>query len=577
VPIHRSPFRTGCTAVLGLLVAMSVHPVPAATRAVACSSPELIGAFTTAQTASGTTTIELAASCTYTLTVVDNVTTSGVAEGAGDGPNGLPTIHTHVVVNGHAATIRRSGDAGTPDFRLMSVDAATGDLTINDLTLANGKIVGPYDPVTNPDGDAHGGGAIVAETGSRLTLDDVTVTGNHSDAGGGVLSYAVPTTVTASRFQGNVARAFGGGLFSVQTSITGSTFDGNAAGSYGGGMLLSGFSGPEDQQVPSVVTGTVVTGNQAIGDGSDLFSGGGGIGLLGMPAHFVDTQVRGNVGGGTGGGGIGALVSTVLIERCLISGNTAALPTNPVAGTEYGSGGGVGAASFQQSVEDSVTIADSAIYSNTSASSGGGIGSAGDVLLTVSNTTVSDNTAALRGGGIGIANDLATLVNVTITANSAPRSGGLDIGEYLNYEGDITIGTVALANTIVGGNSGPADCYNDGGSIQSNVHSLLQVDAAGTHACEGLSGTHFALLAVDPKLSPLASNGGDHLSHLPRIGSPVIDAGDNSLLPADTANDERGPGFARILGGTVDLGAIEGTMGVDTIFRNGFEQLGVED
>lgn len=71
-------------------------------------------------------------------------------------------------------------------------------------------------------------------------------------------------------------------------------------------------------------------------------------------------------------------------------------------------------------------------------------------------------------------------------------------------------------------------------------------------------------------LGPLASNGGAAQTHLPLPGSPAINAGGNAQLPVDAfdldgdANttepipfDQRGSGFARINGGTVDVGAGE--------------------
>jgi hypothetical protein len=41
------------------------------------------------------------------------------------------------------------------------------------------------------------------------------------------------------------------------------------------------------------------------------------------------------------------------------------------------------------------------------------------------------------------------------------------------------------------------------------------------------------LLGVNPLLDPLASNGGPTKTHKPSSSSPVIDAGDDSLCPAD--------------------------------------------
>jgi hypothetical protein len=65
----------------------------------------------------------------------------------------------------------------------------------------------------------------------------------------------------------------------------------------------------------------------------------------------------------------------------------------------------------------------------------------------------------------------------------------------------------------------------------------------------------------DPQLGALADNGGETLTHRLLSGSPAFNAGSYALAfdtdgsPLQT--DQRGPGFARILGGTVDIGAFE--------------------
>ncbi len=55
-------------------------------------------------------------------------------------------------------------------------------------------------------------------------------------------------------------------------------------------------------------------------------------------------------------------------------------------------------------------------------------------------------------------------------------------------------------------------------------------------------------------LGPLADNGGPTLTHALLPGSPAIDAGDNTDAPEW---DQRGPGFPRIVNGTIDIGAFE--------------------
>jgi hypothetical protein len=58
-------------------------------------------------------------------------------------------------------------------------------------------------------------------------------------------------------------------------------------------------------------------------------------------------------------------------------------------------------------------------------------------------------------------------------------------------------------------------------------------------------------------LGPLANNGGRTLTHLPQGGSPLVNTGSNALTPSELAFDQRGPGFPRVVGPSVDIGAVE--------------------
>jgi hypothetical protein len=66
---------------------------------------------------------------------------------------------------------------------------------------------------------------------------------------------------------------------------------------------------------------------------------------------------------------------------------------------------------------------------------------------------------------------------------------------------------------------------------------------------------------TDPLLGPLASNGGPTQTHRLLLSSPAIDAGSNALAVDQSSNplttDQRDAGFARIINGTVDIGAVE--------------------
>ena len=74
-------------------------------------------------------------------------------------------------------------------------------------------------------------------------------------------------------------------------------------------------------------------------------------------------------------------------------------------------------------------------------------------------------------------------------------------------------------------------------------------------------------LSSDPLLQPLADSGGPTLTHALGDGSPAIDMGNNI---DDLEFDQRGAGFARVVGAATDIGALE-VQAPPIIFQNGFE------
>ncbi len=106
------------------------------------------------------------------------------------------------------------------------------------------------------------------------------------------------------------------------------------------------------------------------------------------------------------------------------------------------------------------------------------------------------------------------------------------------------------------GNIQPASEFN----LIGDDAGILNLSDLVAPALNNLIGTSDNLL--NPLLGPLADNGGltQTMALLP--GSPAIDAGSNSLAvdPATNqilANDQRGPGFPRIVGQSVEIGAYE--------------------
>ena len=108
-----------------------------------------------------------------------------------------------------------------------------------------------------------------------------------------------------------------------------------------------------------------------------------------------------------------------------------------------------------------------------------------------------------------------------------------------------------VSNSILAGNY--ADYSPDGG-FTSLGHNLIgnSRDAIGFVASD--------LLDVNPQLGPLQNNGGPTQTMALLPGSLAVNAGDNTNAPA---YDQRGAGFPRIVGGTIDIGAFESDNGPD--------------
>lgn len=167
------------------------------------------------------------------------------------------------------------------------------------------------------------------------------------------------------------------------------------------------------------------------------------------------------------------------------------------------------------SASASVSVLDSTI-------SGGGDGLFG-VNATVTNSTFSGNSFAILGGAV-------SLYDSTISGGSfGTQNTNLTIGNSIIYGNttDVGSGTVVtdLGHNVIGGGGG------------------------------FINGVNGDIVGFNPNLAPVANNGGPTLTYALSAGSAAIDAGNNAIIPAGITTDQRG--FARISGGTVDIGAFE--------------------
>jgi hypothetical protein len=108
-------------------------------------------------------------------------------------------------------------------------------------------------------------------------------------------------------------------------------------------------------------------------------------------------------------------------------------------------------------------------------------------------------------------------------------------------------GSIVAGNTMSG--AGGADLMPDPDSTLTINYSLIGVAPAGIVGIGNITG----LAAL---LGPLADNGGPTMTHSLMPGSPAIDAGDPGFIPPPDF-DQRGAPFSRVIGGRVDMGALE--------------------
>lgn len=187
--------------------------------------------------------------------------------------------------------------------------------------------------------------------------------------------------------------------------------------------------------------------------------------------------------------------------------------------------------------------------------SGGGIED--DSICSLTDCTLANNVAVHDGGAIEVYTGQMTLKQCTLSGNS---SGDAD-GAF-----DLIGGTADVVNTILANNGG--DILATGGILTFNGTNIVTtIDDSGSFEVNG------GFISGNPLLGPLANNGGPTLTMMPQDGSPAINAG----VTADAAGityDQRGPGFPRVVGPAVDIGAIEvQTVAVNTPFLITGDQL----
>ena len=373
-------------------------------------------------------------------------------------------------------------------------------------TILSGDLKGDDDGFTN---NSENSFHVVKGSGTELNavLDGFTITAGNAANGGGVVD------------------RYGGGMYNENCSptVTNCTFSGNSAFNRGGGMY--------NYDSEPTVTNCTFSSNSVIN------GGGGGMDNVQYSSPTV-TNCTFSGNSALYGGGIHNHWSSTTVTNCTFSENSA---------NQRGGG-------MHSSNNSSPTVTNCTFSGNSANDDGGGMYN-GPSNLTLTNCTFTGNTAN-NGGGMYNWTCNTTLINCTLSQNAALHisGGGGGINNYMSNPN--------LTNCILWGNTANVapQIYDGDESSTTITYSDVEGHSSGT----GNINTDPLFIDADGD-DDIVGTEDDNLRL--SSGSPCIDAGDNTAVPAGVTTDLDGnprfvdePATKNTGNGTppiVDMGAYE--------------------
>ena len=274
------------------------------------------------------------------LKVINNTAASN---GGGIGIRGSSAVIENVVAEDNICTNASNGfgggvyiyDSSVVINNLMSArNSSYGGMgasisSSSDVFMENSTIKDNF-PLGSTKGT--GGGLDVASS-SRVTLENVIVTGNSANDGGGIRAQNSQLAANNTTISENISTNTGGGIHSVNgtTALTNTVVNSNTSGNNGGGIYSSGSStilklinstisgnsalsggGMRNSRSSATIINTVVSGNSA--------NFGGGIyndGIL----KAINVTIGGNLSVQSGGGLYNESSSKLDVHNSVIAGN----------------------------------------------------------------------------------------------------------------------------------------------------------------------------------------------------------------------------------------------------------------
>jgi hypothetical protein len=417
---------------------------------------------------------------------------------------------------GMTIAVKNCNDSGPGSLRAAVTGALSGDtidmrgLSCRRINLTSGAIMIPQDDLTFMGGgitvDANNTSSVFRHNGTGwlrirgMTIargfhfdDDETANGGCVYSAGSIeLTYALVHWCTA-RSTGFPLESVGGGLYADgAVTLTDSHVLGNTAHT-GGGIFTRGHLKAYRSRICD---------NHAP---LNRDSSGGAYAGDGLEAY-------GSTFSGNTGGALGAIGDTT-IANSTISGNRA------TSGFRF-----------------TPTIWVSSVFGSTIPSQ-----------TSIINSTISGNLSTIWTLRLG--SEVTTIINSTIAFND--HKGYVPSRERCSRYSTVHLfrGTVAslhIESSIIANNTCNGNPYRDvGGTRVTGANNLITLSNLPLPP---------DTISLDPRLAPLADNGGRTKTHALLDDSPAIDMGNNA---AGLEYDQRGPGFPRVKGPQADIGAYE--------------------
>jgi fibronectin-binding autotransporter adhesin len=410
------------------------------------------------------------------------------------------------------STVAISGS--TIEDNTSPIEYQAGGVTAYQYAYGGDQVTLDNDTITgNTDSGYYSAGGVMVWTeyygGLSLAMSGDTVSNNSSSGSsgsGGVIGYAeeysqLSASISGSTFTGNSAPdgglggaldVYGGDDYSpTELTVTSSTFEANSAGSavaseegYGG-AIFEGYYGTVS------VSGSVLSGNTALGGPANGGEGGAFYSESYQSASISNDQISGNAATGYDSSGGGVLSYDE-------AGDTYTSTT--IAGNRAVYGGGIYFEGYEAVLNGS-TVSGNVAGSGKVPGYGGGIYSdSGELQAT--DTTFAGN-LALDGGEGGAIADYGVLLEMeysTVADNGAASGGGI----YEDGSGGTFLASVVANNTTGGSARTPDNCdpVSSSSSFSSSGDNVF-----GSSGCVAALTTG-DLVTSDPGLAPLASYGG---------------------------------------------------------------------